>query len=306
MSISNQFVRGGILCLLGAVLLFSFATARSQGSLQNALEQFNGEAVQGYMQPAADLFGANMNSGFYHSAQMSRWGFHLSLDIVGMAAMVGDDQRTFDAPTPPGFSPAKFKTATIFGGKGTEISNATIPSLKYKGSDGVLNTSAFPLATPQLTIGYVFGTEAIVRYVFIPKIGEEAVPESKLWGVGLRHSISQYLPSVPVDLAVGVFYQSYNAGDLIDFKGYTIGVQASKSFSILTVYGGLSSESSTLKLHYTSTDPIVPGTVDVSLDGANKFRFTGGLSLSIGFAKIFADANFGSVTCFSGGIGFGN
>ncbi len=306
MSRSSQFVRGGMLCLLAAILMLSFATARSQGKLENALEQFSGVAVQGYMQPAADLFGANMNSGFYHSAQISKSGFHISLDIVGMAAMVGDEQRTFDAPTPTGFTPATFKTATIFGGKGTEISDATIPALKYKGSDGVINTSSFPLAVPQLTIGNVFGTEAVVRYIFIPKIGEEVIPSSKLWGIGVRHSVSQYLPSVPVDMAVGFFYQNYTAGELIKFDGLSFGAQASKSLSIVTFYSGLSYEKSTLKLHYTSTDPSIPGVVDVSLVGANKFRFTGGVSLSLGFAKIFADANFGSVTCFSGGIGFGN
>jgi hypothetical protein len=295
-----------LLCLLGALLLLSFSTARSQGKLENALEQFSGPTAQGYMQPVADLFGANMNSGFYHSAQMSRWGFHLSLDIVAMTSMVGDDQKTFDAPTPTGFTPATFKTATIFGGKGTLISDVNQPLLTYRGSDGVLNTNNFPLAVPQLTIGYIFGTEFIARYVFIPKIGDDVIPSSKLWGVGVRHSISQYLPSVPVDLAVGFFYQSYTAGDLIAFKGMSFSAQASKSFSILTVYTGLSSESSTLNLKYTSTNPSVPGNVDISLDGANKFRFTGGLCLSLGFAKIFADANFGSVTCFSGGIGFGN
>ena len=303
---SNQFVRGGILLLLGAVLLMSFATARSQGSLENALKQFNGEAAQGYMQPVADLFGANMNSGFYHSAQISKGGFHLAFDIVGMVGLVSDDQKTFDAPAPAGFTPARFKTATVFGGKGTEISDANISSLKYKGSDGVFNTSSFPLAVPQLTVGNIFGTEVIARYVFIPKIGQDIIPSSTLWGAGARHSISQYLPSVPVDLAVGVFYQSYTAGDLIKFTGLSYGVQASKSFSILTVYGGLSGEQSTLNLKYTSTDPLVPAAVDISLDGANKFRFTGGLCLTLGFAKIFADANFGTVTCFSGGIGFGN
>lgn len=303
---SNQFVRGGMLYLFGAVLLLSSATARSQGSLENALKQFSGPAAEGYMQPVADLFGANMNSGFYHSAQMSRWGFHLSFDIVGMVSMVGDDQKTFDAPAPAGFTPTTFKTATIFGGKGTEISDATLPALKYKGSDGVFNTGNFPLAVPQLSIGYIYGTEFIARYVFIPKIGEEIIPSSTLWGIGARHSVSQYLPSVPVDLAVGVFYQSYSAGDLIGFKGLTYGVQASKTFSVLTLYGGLHAESSSLNLKYISTDPSVPGAVDISLDGANKFRFTGGLALTLGFFKIFADANFGSVTCFSGGVGFGN
>ena len=51
----KHIVRGGLLCLLGAILLFSSATARSQGSLENALEQFSGAAAQGYMQPVADL-----------------------------------------------------------------------------------------------------------------------------------------------------------------------------------------------------------------------------------------------------------
>lgn len=306
MSRSNQVVPGGMLFLFGTFLLLSTATAQSQGKLENALEQFSGPAAQGYMQPVADLFGANMNSGFYHSAQISRWGLHLSFDIVGMIAVVSEEQKSFEAPAPAGFSPATFKTATIFGSTGTEISHATIPSLKYRGSDGVFNTSDFPLAVPQLTIGNIWGTQFIARYVFIPKIGEEVIPESNLWGIGVRHSVSQYLPDIPVDLAVGVYYQSYKSGDLINFTGLSYGAQVSKSISIVTFYGGLSAEQSTLKLHYTSTDPVVPGVVDISLDGANKFRFTGGLSLSLGFAKIFADANFGSVVCFSGGIGFGN
>jgi hypothetical protein len=43
----------------------------------------------------------------------------------------------------------------------------------------------------------------------------------------------------------------------------------------------------------------------VSIDGANSFRFTLGAGLSLGVFHLFADANFGSVTQFSGGIGFG-
>lgn len=300
----KHIVRGGMLILLGVALLLSSGTALSQTDLENALKQYNGDAVKGYIQPVADLFGANMNSGYWHSAKMEKWGFHLNVDIVGMAAMVGDDQKSYDAPAPAGFSPSTFKTATVFGDKGTEIRNSL--GLSYKGSDGVFNTKVFPLAAPQLSIGYVYGTEAIVRYVALPKVGDEKVPQVSMWGIGARHSISQYLPSVPVDLAAGIFYDSFTAGDLINFKGLTFSAQASKSWSILTLYGGLAYESSKLNLSYTSTDPTVPASVDISLDGANKFRFTGGLCLSLGFMKLFADANFGSVTCYSGGIGFGN
>jgi hypothetical protein len=306
MTILKQSARGGLLLLLGAALLLSSVNAQSQTSLENALKQYNGDAVKGYIQPVADLFGANMHSGFYHSAQMSRTGFHLSFDIVAMAAMVGDDQKTYEASAPAGFTPAKFMTATVFGEKGSEITHATIAGLKYKGSDGIFNTKAFPLAVPQLSIGYVYGTEAIVRFLPVPKIGDDKIPQITLWGVGLRHSISQYMPKVPVDLAAGFFYHSFKAGDLINYKGLSFGAQASKTWSILTLYTGLSYEKSSLNLTYNSTDVTVPVNVDVELDGANKFRFTGGICLTLGFLKLFADANLGAVTAFSGGIGFGN
>ena len=48
-----------------------------------------------------------------------------------------------------------------------------------------------------------------------------------------------------------------------------------------------------------------PAGVDITLTGANNFRFTVGVGLSLGILKIFADANFGSVTNYSAGIGFG-
>ena len=48
----------------------------------------------------------------------------------------------------------------------------------------------------------------------------------------------------------------------------------------------------------------LPG-VDITMDGANNFRATVGVGLHIVFFSIFADANFGSITMFSAGIGFG-
>jgi hypothetical protein len=301
---AKQMVKGGL--LLSAILLMASGTVWSQTSLEDAIRQYNSQAVQGYVQPVADLFGANMHSGYFQTAQIPSSGFHMSLDFVAMAAMVSDEQKMYDAPAPPGFAPATFQTATIFGEKGSMISHATLPSLTYKGSDGVFNTKVFPLAVPQLTLGNVYGTQAIVRFVTIPKLGDDEVPNVTLWGVGARHSISQYIPNSPVDIAAGFFYNNFKAGDLIKFDGLSFGAQASKSFSVLTLYTGLAWEKSTMNLSYASTDPTAPALVDITLDGANKFRFTGGLCLSLGFLKLFADANLGSVTCFSGGIGFGN
>jgi hypothetical protein len=91
----------------------------------------------------------------------------------------------------------------------------------------------------------------------------------------------------------------------MDFNGFAVNAQASKTISILVLYGGIAYESSTMGLKYTSTDPLLPPAVDIEMDGANNVRFTVGAGLSLGILKIFADANFGSITNFSGGIGFG-
>jgi len=306
MKTSLKGFRGFLVVVFGAALLLLPVPAGGQTSVENAIKQFGETNIKGYMQPLADMFGANMNAGYYHSAAMPQTGFGFSFDIVAMGAMVGDDQKNYTAVAPAGFNPGTFTTATIFGEKGTEIKNVNFPSSTYRGADGVFNTSIFPTAVPQIRIGYLAGTEALLRFVVVPRIGEDVLPKSTLWAAGVRHSISQYLSGAPLDIAAGVYYSKFTAGDLIDFTGTNVSVQASKSFSVLSLYGGVAWQKSTLNLKYTTTDPAQPGAVDVSLDGSNTFSATLGAGLTLGFFHIFADANFGSVTHFSGGIGFGN
>jgi hypothetical protein len=295
-----------LVALLVMVGLAAPSVAHSQSTIENAIQAYGKQNIQGYMQPIADLFGANMNSGYYHSAAISFIGFHLSLDFVGMAAPVSDDQKTYTASTPQGFLPATFQTPTIFGDKGPTITSVTPAGYTYRGSDGVLNAKMFPLAAPQLTLGSLLGTEAVVRFIAVPQIGDNKFPKTTLLGVGGRHSISQYIPLLPLDIAVGVFYSTLKSGDFIDFKGLCYGAQASKTLSVLTVHGGVNVESSTLKLSYTSTDPVAPGSIEVNLDGKRKFSMTAGLEIALGVFHLFGNANFGSINNFTAGFGFGN
>lgn len=294
-----------LLCgLVGALLLLAVESS-AQTELEKAIQQYNSSAVSGYIQPIADLFGANMHAGYYHSAYIPQSGFSIGIDILAMGAIVTDEQKSYLATAPPGFDPATFRTATVFGGKGTTIGHATVPGLEYKGTDGILNTTIFPLAIPQLRIGSLYGTEAIFRFITVPAIGDNKFPVITLWGLGGRHSISQYLTQSPVDIAASVFYSNFHVGDLITADGLSVGLQASRSIKILMLYGGVAWEKSSLDLSFKSTDPNTVLPVDVSMDGANKFRFTVGVGVSLGILKVFADANFGSVTNYSGGIGFG-
>jgi hypothetical protein len=290
--------------VLGMTVLLSSTPARSQSDLENALEQFDARTVTGYIQPLADLFGANMNAGFYHSAAIPTTGLTLSIELIGMGSVVSDDDKIYTANAPSGFSPGTFQTATIFGEQGAIISHTGDASIKYSGSDGIIDASLFPLAVPQLRVGSIYGTELTVRLIGTPSIDDDAFPSTTLFGIGARHSVSQYMPATPLDIAVGLFYSSFTVGDIIDFRGLSIGAQASKSFSVLNLYGGLAWEQSTMDLGYTSTVPGI-GRVDIELDGDNSFRFTVGAGVSLAVLHIFADANFGSITNFSGGIGLG-
>lgn len=274
--------------------------ARAQSDLENVLRQFDAATVQGYMKPMADLFGANMNAGIYNSASIPDM-FSFSFELIGMGSVVGDDQKMYDAALPAGYPSATAKMPTVFGPKATPVSGPS--GLQFSGSDGLLDATLFP--TPMLQVrGGILSTEAILRFVPFPAIGDDALPKVTMFGFGLRHSINRYLPALPLDVAGGFFYSKVSAGDVIDFTGLSIGAQASKSFALVRLYGGLAWENSTMNLNFT---PSATGSsnVDIDLDGDNSFRFTVGAGLSLGVFGIFADANFGSITNFSGGIGVG-
>lgn len=293
------FVRGGVALFTLALLATGI---RAESNFEKIIRQQNAENAKGYVQPIADIFGANMNAGFSRNAKLPTSGFNFRLDIIGMAALVGSDQETYMATDPWG---RKFQTATILGKKGGASPNPidpANPALEYRGSDGIINTSIFPFAAPQVTIGHIYGTEAIIRYVPIPEISSANLPKITLFGAGVRHSLSQYFDAIPLDMAGGFMYNSFTVGEFITIKGWAIAAHASKELSILVLYGGIQYEKSTLTLTYKSTGG---EDVNIDLEGSNVVRATLGAGLNFGILKIFADANFGALTSFTAGIGFG-
>ena len=286
--------------LASTMLLLGARDARADDKLTQTLKQYAENDVKGYIQPIADLFGANMQAGWFHSAKIPETGLNFTFSLVGMGAVVGDNQKTYDANSPYG---GTFQTATVFGGKGGSSPAPAGTGLSpYYGSDGVINASLFPLASPQVRIGSLYGTEAAIRWLPTVKAGD--IGEVSFFGIGARHNVSQYLMDFPVDIAAGFAYSKFSVGDLLSFNGLSIGAQASKEFSILTLYGGLAWEKTTLNLKYTPANTQIPA-VNIDLDGANKFRGTIGAALNLFVLTLFADVNLGSVTNFSGGIAFG-
>jgi hypothetical protein len=288
---------------LALILLLLSTQASAQTAFENALKSFDSKTVVGYTQPLQDLFAANMTSGWYRSAEIPQSGLHISFNIVAMGAILSDDQKTYDAALPAGYTQTTFKAPTVFGDKNVAVFTDPVTGLSFGQSGGALNAGLFPLAALQGTIGHIQGTELIVRFVPLPEISN--FPKITFWGIGGRHSISQYFEDEPpVHVAFGIFYNQISAGDIITIKSFLVGPQVSKSFAVLDLYGGFGYTKNTMTLNFNSTSAGA-GTVNVELEGKDKVRGTVGAGLNLGVFRLNVDLNFGSVTAIAASLGFG-
>ncbi|MCW8850198.1 MAG: hypothetical protein OQJ81_09505 [Melioribacteraceae bacterium] len=277
-------------------LLLIFFTLQLNAQIEDRINELSDDLQKGYSTPLATWTGTYLNSGGYYSASVSKvFGFKLSL--VGMMILIPDDQRTFtlDGGT---------KTATFFGEKGAAVA----------GTDGYLvyppgiNQTSIPTGIPQVAVS-TLGSEVMLR--FIPSVAVEDV-NFDLLGIGLKHSISQYIPLLPVDIAVQVMYNklSIDGPDLgISTTNMAFNAHASRSFGLITLYGGLQYESTTMDIEYSYKGSDIVGTsqdekIKVSLDGDNNVRLTLGAALRLAVLVINADVNFGSQTAIVAGLNF--
>ncbi|HUN64687.1 MAG TPA: DUF6588 family protein [Bacteroidota bacterium] len=289
--------------LLAAALLSGWCMASAQNPLEDAIQQLNSQNVRGYLQPFVNSVGANFNSGFYHSADLSD-AIRVQFQVIAMGTLIGPTEKSYLGTAPKGYSQNPVQTATLFGGDGATVPGLA-PGMSYHFQNGQVNTQVVPFAVPQMTIGNFFGTQAVIRYAPVPAISN--MPKITLAGGGLRHSLSRYLPMVPLDLSAGVFYQQLTIGDYLEEKGFAFGAQVSKTFFIATLYGGLQYESSSMSVHYTYQGPdATPNTViGLSIDGENSYRATAGLALDLIIMTLNADVSVGKMTVASAGFSLG-
>ena len=293
----------GVAIALAAVA----APARAQSGLESVISQFSGAAIQGYIRPLAEALVGNLSVGYVNSTSAGR-KFSLSVELIGMTAAISETMRTYTAATPNGFQPSTVQAPTIFGGAATAVDHSTIPGLSYRPSDGLVDAEYFPTLGPQIRLGGLLGTELVVRYAssaMVPVLEEEDFPDLSILGIGVQHSISQYIKGLPLDVSIGGSVNTLKFGDIVDLRSTSFGLNVGKSFGVLGVSGGLQSDGGTMNLTYTSTDPNGAGSVDVDVEVERSMRFRAGASMSLAFFRLFADAAFGDVTSYAAGLRFG-
>ena len=275
------------------IVLFLFFTVSLQAQFEDRFNELEEDLQKGYSTPLATWTGTYLNSGGYYSASVSKlFGFKFSL--IGMMIFIPEDQQTFKLDDGT-------ETATFFGEKGAAVPG-TSGYLVYPPG---INQSSVPTAIPQIAVS-TLGTEIMLRY--IPAIDLEDV-SFDLFGIGVKHSISQYIPLIPVDIAVQIMYNKFALeGDdlLIETSNIAFNAHASRSFGLVTLYGGLQYESTTLDLDYTFTENNTGLTEEVkaSIEGDNGVRLTLGAALRLAVLVFNADVNIGSQTVVVAGLNF--
>jgi hypothetical protein len=167
-----------------------------------------------------------------------------------------------------------------------------------------------PLAMPQLNLGLPFGLEFMLRYAPTIKAGDYG--KFNYMGFGLRYDIDQWIPLCPVDIAIHFMtqkltFKSNSDQDIFTGTATAYGVEVSKKFFILTLYGGFQLENSTLTVSdFTGYDAGLGQNVTIQgfeVKGADKSRFTVGASLLLLFINVHAEYSFATNPVLAAGVG---
>jgi len=254
--------------------------------------------LQEYLEPFAHIVGSDLNAGWYNTARPHELG---GLDVTATVSWAKapssalsyemsdlnlngelEESLTTIAPSIAGEAevrPELSYTQRVDMGGGNyqdvEYAHITVP-------DGT-GVDFFPLPMAQLTVGLPFGTDVSAR--FVPMVGYRDYGKIGLWGVGGKHSITQWIPGLKkiemLDISVQGGYTKVNSSvhvqveplptvDIDNYPGYnwddqfviqkvegwTLNLIASQTLSVITFYQGIGYASSLVELLLEGHYPI--------------------------------------------------
>ena len=320
--------------VLIAVLMGVTAVAYAQEDLSTQLSKVASTNAVNYLSPLLSAWGADMNSGFYHSADLHDiLGFDIGLKAG--AVVVKDEDRMFDFVLPPQISytyqGVPFKLAggvdydNVVSGTPTALGDGSGKSVKVKSTStfiplrgqtifttpGGFDMKYAPLLIPQAAIGLPFGLEVVGR--FVPNITlTHNLGKVNFIGFGLRYSLDQYVPMMPIDMAIHFMTQKLTISDMNDNKilgasGMAYGIEVSKSLVLFTLYGGYQLEKSNWTIEpYSYVDPSTSVSITApgfSVDGKNTSRFHAGVRFLLLIVNVHADYSFATQPVVALGVG---
>jgi len=286
-----------------AALAVTILCPPAGAQLADNLGALSGDNAKHYLGPMTTGLSGTLNTAIFHGASIPIAGLNFNIGIQAMGITFDDGDRKYQPSDPAGFtSLGSVDAPTIIGDTHAVAQQGQYGTTLYH--PGGFDLDNFFVAVPQLTVGSVLGTRAIVRYISLD-LGDAEIGDFSLWGIGLQHSISRYLPSVPVNLAVGGFYQKFNiSDDLVDAGALHLEVMASKQLGLFEPYAAVGWDQLDMKSKYTSTG--TGETIEVDFDSETNGHLTIGSTLGLAVVKLYGEFNFAAETGVAAGLSFGN
>lgn len=311
------------------------------------------QLINHYIEPALKGLTYSANGGWYNTAEThQKFGFDIA--IGGNVALVPDEDQTFL------FNPSDYtflstttqnsqNLPTVLGQDGNSniidvrvpIGDGTFKVASFEMPGGVLEdlpASAVPAPLIQVALGLPTKTDVKLR--FVPNLNYDDRVDASLFGIGLQHDISQYIPTMeesPLSLSVfGSFTTTKTEYELINALGannvtVTNGVAAFKlntwtaqaiggvNLKVVNFYAGAgySSGNSSIQLlgdyvlSYDIEDEAgnTIGSVSESLNdpldltaNTGGVRGTVGMRINLSVFKIFADYTLQEYNTITAGI----
>jgi hypothetical protein len=317
MKIKELFKRGFIIIVLS---FFSTSLFAQFGDLGQVLAAGQGDAekiFEAYLSPYANGIGAGLSTGWYYTAKPHKLG-GFDINVSFNLTFIPTADQSYDANSLGLGDPANGLNVVAGTGKSPTAAGSKDGGQQLSYTQNIPGIGDVPIAqfnlprgtgfayTPvpmvQLGLGLVKGTDVQVRYSPTLEWGNGS--KISLWGVGLKHSVSQWIPGIsklPVfDMSLQGGYTKLNSKNGLDFQAsfyddfadvvidnealysgqeLTLDVSnisanliVSGDFKIICLYGGvgISSTTSNLKLNGNYPFPEVNGTQIIVDDDTSK------------------------------------
>jgi hypothetical protein len=234
--------------------------------------------------------------------------FTIAIEFPMVGLYFTDDDKLFEGVTEDGFTPeTTADVPTVIGP--TEAVIVPGDGGTAFAFPGGFDVGSFAIVAPQVRVGGIFGSEAMIRFIAF-KIGDSELGDVMLAGFGLRHSISQYMgPEPPVDLAASFYWQDFRLGensdgdDLTRTQSYSLGAQASRKFgTVFNPYAGLYYNSYNTDVTYNSEATGEPVSTEISFDDAY-VQLTLGIELNLWVFNVWGEYNIAERQSFGAGFG---
>ena len=325
-----------------SVLVFTgllAGSAAAQDDLGDALRDVGADYAELYVQPMVDAFGADINSGLFRSASVGAGLIPLvdvSVGVKGFGTILPESAQTlsleytrnetftvegeeFEVPVtytiddaPTAFGETSPGTVTASVNETVERNGREYTIDEERSFDvlpGLVNTRIAPLLVPQASVGSsLIGTDLTLRY--LPEVSLGDYGAFNMFGVGVRQEVGQYIPLLPFSVSAQVMYQKLGISgaednDIVSATAWAGNVAVSKSLLLLTVYGGLQVERTSVDVEYLfqpRNADLPSQTIAFDLQGKNNFRALAGLSLSLGLFNVHADYSLGELNVLTAGV----